>query len=123
MIKRLLITILTIMIFTGFASTCLADAQIAASLEHIVGLHQNGRVFSTGTNYNIDKSPNTWRDIKYIAASETNTFGIKKDGSVLAIGSNDENQLSVKNWKDIEQIDASKIGLDYIIVGVRNQNI
>ena len=76
----------------------------------IIALGENGKVFSTKKNTQIDQ----WEDIIQVSAGYTHFVGLKNDGTVL--DTLDKIYTKIKTWRDIVSIGAGNC----FTVGLRN---
>ncbi len=85
---------------TGFTDL----TQLALGAYHILGLKNNGKVVSAGSNEKQQCEVFSWRGITSVAAGFWFSVGLKQDGTVLATGSNVRGQCNVSGFTDISEI-------------------
>ena len=89
---------------------------IAASGEHIVGLHEDGTVIANGLDYENECDVTDWNDIVDVSAGYGWTVGLKSDGTTVSTGNNDFGQCDVNDWNDIVAVSAG----GYHTIGLRS---
>ncbi|MEE0913143.1 MAG: hypothetical protein U0L76_00975 [Ruminococcus sp.] len=88
--------------------------RINAGGYHILGLTNEGTVYSAGRNSFGQCSVGDWKDIIDISAGQSHSLGLKKDGTVVATGANIENnpkysgRCEVAKWTNIVAISAGE---------------
>lgn len=93
------------------------DAAVGGSDNYdafIIGLKDNGEVYSTGNNQNGQCKISKWTDIVEVTAGRYFTVGLKADGTVVSTDS--ELQAIMSDWKNIIGIYAG----DSHVVGLKS---
>jgi len=80
--------------------------QVAAGMDHTVGLKSDGTVVAMGNNDYGQCDVDEWTNIHSVAAGAYHTVGLNHDGTVVAVGDNDDGQCDVDEWTDIQQVAA-----------------
>lgn len=60
--------------------------QIAAGIDHMIGLREDGTVEVTGSGENGQCDVSGWKDIVWVGAGDYQSYGITKDGELLIAG-------------------------------------
>jgi hypothetical protein len=80
--------------------------QVAAGVDHTVGMKSNGTVVAVGRCNHGQCDVNSWTDIVQVAAGVYHTVGVKSNGTVVAVGRNSYGECDVSSWTDIVQVAA-----------------
>ncbi len=85
----------------------LRDGCISVGFRHTVGLCDNGRVVSCGSNEYGQCNTSEWKNVVQIDAGAYHTVALISDGTVTACGDNTYGQCEVADWKNVVQVVAS----------------
>ena len=85
----------------------LKDGCWAVGFRHTVGLTDDGRVMTCGSNAYGQCDTQGWKNAVQIAAGAYHTVALLSDGTVTACGDNQYGQCDVSEWKDVMQIVAT----------------
>lgn len=80
--------------------------QIAAGLDHVVLLHDDGTVTAAGSNALGQGNVGEWKNIIKVAAGADFTAGLRSDGTLIACGSNQSGQCDVERFENVIDIAA-----------------
>ena len=78
---------------------------LAAGVNHVLGLKEDGTIVATGRNYyGALNNVSDWNRIVKIDTLVRNTVGLRDDGTVVATGDNEFGQCDVSDWQGITDI-------------------
>lgn len=80
--------------------------QIAAGLDHVALLHNDGTVTVAGSNAYGQGNVSNWQKIVRIAAGADFTVGLQSDGTLVACGSNLSGQCDIGKYENVIDIAA-----------------
>lgn len=80
--------------------------SVAAGMDFVVGLQEDGHVVATGKNEKGQCNTQQWSDIVAVAAGNFHTVGLRRDGTVVAVGDNSKHQCDTAAWTDVVSIEA-----------------
>jgi len=109
---------MTILVCLMTGPSVFAAMQVAAGVQHTVGLKADGTVVAVGNNESGKCNVASWNGIIQVAAGWEQTFGLKADRTVVAVGcsiDSDYGQCNVGGWTGIVQV---ATGIDHT-VGVK----
>ena len=89
---------------------------VAISIEHSIGLKEDGSVYTTGNTAKRKTNLSDWGNLVAVAAGYEHSVGLRADGRVMSRGDNQKGEGNVSNWSDVIQIEAG----DRITFGLRS---
>ena len=89
---------------------------VAISIEHSIGLKEDGSVFTAGNAAKRKTTLSDWGNLVAVAAGYEHSVGLKADGRVMSRGDNQKGEGDVSNWSDAISVDAG----DRITFGLKS---
>lgn len=89
---------------------------VAISIEHSIGLKEDGSVYTAGNFSKKMASLSSWSNLVAVAAGYEHSVGLKADGRVMSRGDNQKGEGNVSNWSDVISVEAG----DRITLGLKS---